>query len=192
MHNLPKLNYSYGALEPHIDATTMEIHHLKHHQGYVDKLNAVLEKHPHMKDKNLEDLLKDVGNLAMEDADKTALINNSGGHLNHSLFWEVMGPEKEVDEQLVEELKKEFGSIDEFKNVFGEAAKKHFGSGWAWLVRDEEQKLKVYSLPNQNSPYCLGHLPIFNLDVWEHAYYLKYQNKRAQYVDAWWNALKLI
>ncbi len=190
-HELPKLLYSYDALEPYIDTGTMKIHHSKHHQAYVDKLNVVLEKYPDLADKNLEELLRNLPSLAMEEADKTALKNNGGGHFNHSLFWQVMAPQKEVDESLIEELKSSFNSFEEFKKVFSDAAVKQFGSGWAWLVKDEAGKLKVYSLPNQDSPLTLGHTPIFCLDVWEHAYYLKYQNRRAEYIENWWNILKL-
>jgi Fe-Mn family superoxide dismutase len=191
-YQLPSLSYSYNALEPYIDEKTMEIHHQKHHQAYLDKLNAVLEKYPNLNERNLEDLLKNLNNLEMSDQDKTILRNNGGGHLNHSLFWEIMGPEKNINESLVEEIQKEFGSIDEFKKIFSQTAINHFGSGWAWLVKDENGKLMVYSLPNQDSPLLKNHIPIIGLDVWEHAYYLKYQNRRAEYVENWWNILKII
>ena len=196
-HELPKLPYDYDALEPHIDAQTMEIHHSKHHQAYVDNLNKVLEKYPDLAERKLEDLIGDLHDLPMAEEDKKILKNNGGGHLNHSLFWQIMGPEKEVDNQLVKDIESEFGSIDSFKEQFETAAKTHFGSGWAWLVRDDSNKLKVYSLPNQDSPlmhppHLNGHTPIIGLDVWEHAYYLKYQNKRPDYISAWWNVLKLL
>jgi Fe-Mn family superoxide dismutase len=191
-YQLPSLPYSYNALEPYIDEKTMEIHHQKHHQAYIDKLNAVLEKYPNLNERNLEDLLKNLNNLEMSDQDKTILRNNGGGHLNHSLFWEIMGPEKNINESLIEEIQKEFGSIDEFKKIFSQTAINHFGSGWAWLVKDENGKLMVYSLPNQDSPLLKNHIPIIGLDVWEHAYYLKYQNRRAEYVENWWNILKII
>lgn len=196
-YELPQLAYPYSALEPYIDAQTMEIHHTKHHQGYVDKLNGVLDKYPDMAEKPLEDLIRDLPNLNMPEEDRRTLKNNGGGHLNHSLFWQIVGPQKQVDEKLVEEITKEFGSVDEFKKQFTETAKNHFGSGWAWLVRDEGGKLKIYSLPNQDSPimsppHLNGHTPIIGLDVWEHAYYLKYQNRRAEYIENWWNVLKLI
>ncbi len=191
-YELPPLPYSYDALEPYIDSRTMEIHHTKHHQAYVNNLNAVLEKYPDLQDKALEDLLRNLSSLKMEEKDRTILKNHGGGHINHSLFWQIMGPSKQVDEVLRAEIQKEFGSFDEFKKVFSQTAIAHFGSGWAWLVRDENQKLKVYSLPNQDSPYLQGHIPIIGLDVWEHAYYLKYQNRRNEYVEAWWNVLKLL
>ena len=196
-YELPKLPYSYDALEPYIDAKTMEIHHSKHHQAYVDKLNAVLEKYPDLAEKKLEELIGNLHDLPMAEEDKKILKNNGGGHLNHSLFWQIMGPKKEVDGVLAEEIRQTFGSIDEFKKIFTQTAVSHFGSGWAWLVRDEAGKLKVYSLPNQDSPlmhppHLNGHALIICLDVWEHAYYLKYQNRRQEYVENWWNILKLI
>lgn len=191
-YQLPKLNYSYESLEPYIDAKTVEIHYTKHHQTYIDKLNTVLEKYPGLLDRTLEDLMKNLPSLDMEEKDRTILKNNGGGHLNHSLYWEVMGKEKEVDENLVKRITDTFGSVEEFKELFSNAAISHFGSGWAWLVEDESKNLKVYSLPNQDSPYLTGHTPIICLDVWEHAYYLKYQNRRAEYVKNWWNVLKLI
>lgn len=191
-YELPKLNYAYDSLEPYIDTKTMEIHYAKHHQAYIDKLNGVLEKYPDLVDKKLEDLLKGLPSLAMEEADKTALKNHGGGHLNHALFWQIMSPQKQVDTMLADEIIKTFGSVDEFKKLFSDMARGHFGSGWAWLARDETNKLQVYSLPNQDSPLSLGHIPIIGLDIWEHAYYLKYQNRRAEYVDNWWNVLKLL
>ena len=191
-HTLPQLPYVYNALEPYIDAQTMEIHHTKHHQGYVDKLNAALEKYPDLQEKPLEDLLKGLDALKIDEKDKTAIRNHGGGHLNHSLFWQIMGPKKERDEALVSEIEKTFGSVDEFKKLFSEVAATHFGSGWAWLTRNEAGELLLYSLPNQDSPYLKNHTPIVGLDIWEHAYYLKYQNRRPEYIEAWWNVLKLI
>ena len=189
-HQLHSLPYSYNALEPFIDEKTMETHHQKHHQGYVDKLNTALESHPDLQEKSLEDIIRDVENIP-EDI-RTAVQNNGGGHLNHSLFWQIMGPEKEIDEQLVEEIKGTFGSTEEFKKIFSDTAVKRFGSGWAWLVRNQDNKLEVYSLPNQDSPYTKNHTPLIGLDVWEHAYYLKYQNRRPEYIEQWWNILKLL
>ncbi|MBI2514798.1 superoxide dismutase [Candidatus Wolfebacteria bacterium] len=196
-HQLPQLNYSYDALEPYIDARTMEIHHTKHHQGYVNNLNAVLEKYPDLAERPLEDLIGNLHDLPMAEEDKKTLKNNGGGHLNHALFWQIMAPQKQVDEVLVEEIKKEFGSVEELKKIFTQTAVSHFGSGWAWLVKDDAGKLKIYSLPNQDSPlmhppHLNGHTPIIGLDIWEHAFYLKYQNRRAEYVENWWNVLKLI
>ena len=196
-YTLPSLPYAYDALEPYIDAHTMEIHHTKHHQGYIDKLNAVLDKYPELAEKKLEDLIGNLHDLPMAEDDKKILKNNGGGHLNHSLFWQIMGPQKSVDQVLVDELIGIFGSVEEFKKLFTQTAVSHFGSGWAWLVRDDAGKLKIYSLPNQDSPlmhppHLNGHTPIIGLDVWEHAYYLKYQNRRAEYVENWWNVLKLL
>jgi Fe-Mn family superoxide dismutase len=168
----------------------MEIHHTKHHQAYIDKLNAVLEKYPVLAEKKLEDLLRELSSLPVEEADRTAIKNHGGGHLNHSLFWQIMGSQKEIDQELIGEIEKTFGSVDEFKKVFTQTAMAHFGSGWAWLARDQGGVLKVYSLPNQDSPYLKGHTPLIGLDIWEHAYYLKYQNRRQEYVNSWWSVLK--
>lgn len=189
---LPQLPYSYNALEPFIDEQTMTLHHTKHHQAYIDKLNGVLEKYPDLGEKKLEDLMKMFEHLPMSDADKTTLKNHGGGHLNHSFFWEIMGPQKQVDDSLLSEIAGVFGSADNFKKEFTQIAVGHFGSGWAWLVRDEFGKLEIYSLPNQDSPYMRGHTPVIGLDVWEHAYYLKYQNRRAEYIESWWNILKVL
>ncbi|OGG26844.1 superoxide dismutase [Candidatus Gottesmanbacteria bacterium RIFCSPLOWO2_01_FULL_39_12b] len=191
-YQLPLLEYPYNALEPYIDAQTMEIHHTKHHQAYIDNLNKVLEKYPKIEGQKLEDLLKSLNTLTMDERDKKMLRNHGAGHLNHTLFWQIMGAKKELDEKLVAEVIKEFGTIDEFKKLFNQTALSHFGSGWAWLVRNKEGKLAIYSLPNQDSPYINGHTPLIGLDVWEHAYYLKYQNRRADYIANWWNVLKLI
>lgn len=191
-YELPKLDYDYAALEPYIDAKTMEIHYTKHHQAYVDKLNGVLEKYPDLADKPLEELLKGLDGLKMEDKDKTTLRNNGGGHLNHSFFWSIMGPQKEVNAKLSDEIISVFGSMEDFQKKFAEAATTRFGSGWAWLVRKPDGKLEVYSTANQDSPIMTGDMPVIGLDVWEHAYYLKYQNKRPDYIQAWWSVLKLI
>lgn len=191
-YELPQFPYSYDALLPYIDAKTMEIHHAKHHRAYIDKLNTALEKYPELQERPLKDLLKNLSDLAVEEKDRTAIKNHGGGHLNHSLFWQIMGPKKELDRELVREIEVEFGSIDNFKKIFSETAANHFGSGWAWLARNTENKLELYSLPNQDSPYLKNHTPIIGLDVWEHAYYLNYQNRRPEYIEAWWNTLKLI
>jgi Fe-Mn family superoxide dismutase len=191
-HELPKLPYAYDALEPYIDAKTMEIHHTKHHQAYIDKLNAALEKYPKLQNKTVKELLQNLDSLAIEDADRTAIRNHGGGHVNHSLFWQIMGPKKEIDEKLVSDINSTFGSVEEFKKQFTDTAAKVFGSGWAWLARDEQGKLHLHGMPNQDSPYLHGHSPIIGLDVWEHAYYLKYQNRRPEYIENWWKVLKLI
>lgn len=192
MQKLLPLPYEYNALEPYIDARTMEVHYSKHHQTYVDKLNGILEKYPTLQEKPAEELLKDLASLEVDEKDRTAIRNFGGGHANHVLFWNIIGPKKEIDEKLVEEIKTTFGSLEEFKKIFTEKSATHFGSGWAWLARNNAGELKIYSLPNQDSPLSLGHTPIITLDLWEHAYYLKYQNRRAEYIENWWNVLKLI
>ncbi|MBI5466974.1 MAG: superoxide dismutase [Candidatus Kerfeldbacteria bacterium] len=191
-YSLPKLPYAYDALEPFIDARTMEIHHSKHHQTYVDKLNAVLEKHPDLVDEPLEQLLANLEQLNIPAADKTAIRNHGGGHTNHTLFWQIMGPSKSVDVELVAGIEKEWQSIDAFKKTFTDMATGLFGSGWVWLAKDETNKYHLHALPNQDSPLLHGHTPLIGLDVWEHAYYLKYQNKRADYIAAWWKVLKFL
>jgi len=189
---LPKLPFAFDALEPYLDAETMEIHYTKHHQAYLDKLNEVLAKYPKLEYKKVEELLVNLKKIKVDETDRKKIQNFGGGFVNHNLYWSVMGPKKQVDKKLVAEIDATFDSMDNFKKIFGDAAKAHFGSGWAWLVRDEAGKLKVYTLPNQDSPLTLGHAPILTLDVWEHAYYLKYRNKRPDFVDAWWNAVKMI
>lgn len=192
-HELPKLNYDYSALEPYIDAKTMEIHHTKHHQTYVDKLNVALDKYPDLQGKPVEELLINLTSLTVDEADRIAIRNHGGGHYNHSLFWKYLDPSNQKDELLTKEIALTFGSVDEFKKQFNDSATKLFGSGWTWLVRDNtNSKLKIQNLPMQDSPLMLGLQPIFGLDVWEHAYYLKYQNKRAEYIENWWHILKLI
>jgi len=188
-HELPSLPYGFDALEPHIDARTMEIHHGKHHAGYVSKLNAALEGHSDLQNLPVNELLGRINKLP-EDI-RTAVRNNGGGHANHSLFWQIMSPDGggEPGGALADALKSKFGSIDEFKNQFKTCATGRFGSGWAWLVVDGSKQLQLYSTPNQDSPYMEGHTPIMGLDVWEHAYYLNYQNRRPDYIDAWWNVV---
>lgn len=191
-YQLPALAYDFTALEPYIDEQTMHIHHGKHHQTYVDKLNAVIEKHAELQDMDLKDIMRNISTLNVPEADKTALKNHGGGHLNHSFFWEIMDPKKEVDSNLVEEINATFGSMEKFKEEFTTAATNRFGSGWAWLVRDDQKKLQVYSTANQDSPYLQNHTPLLGLDVWEHAYYLKYQNKRPEYIENWWKVVKIL
>lgn len=183
-HALPQLPYAYTALEPFIDAQTMEIHHAKHHQAYVDKLNAALEKHPELMDKPIEDLLKDL-NSVPEDI-RTAVQNNGGGHYNHMFFWNIMAPNAtKASGKLLEDIIAKWGSVDKFKEEFSAAALNRFGSGWAWLVLNKNKELFVTSTINQDSPLTEGLIPIMCIDVWEHAYYLKYQNRRADYIKAW-------
>lgn len=188
-HQLPALPYANEALEPHIDAKTMEIHHDRHHNAYVTNLNAALDKHPALHDKSLNDLIADLNSLP-EDI-RTAVRNNGGGHANHSLFWETIGPEAggAPTGALAAAIDSELGGFDKFKADFAAAATTRFGSGWAFLAVDKAGKLKVYSLPNQDSPIMEGETPILGLDVWEHAYYLNYQNKRPDYIAAFWNVV---
>ena len=185
---LPTLPYAYDALEPHIDARTMEIHHTKHHQTYVTNVNKALEGSP-LASKSVEELLRDIKSVP-EDI-RQAVINNGGGHANHSLFWHIMGPGKggEPSGDLSKAIGSAFGGFDSFKETFAKAATTRFGSGWAWLVKDGQGNLNVYSTANQDSPLMEGHVPILGIDVWEHAYYLNYQNRRPDYINAWWNVV---
>jgi superoxide dismutase, Fe-Mn family len=185
---LPDLPYAFDALEPHIDARTMEIHHDRHHNAYTEKLNAALEKHPDWQDKEIDEILRDIDRVP-EDI-RTAVRNNGGGYANHSLFWEIMGPNGggEPGGELGDAIRGEFGSFNDFKEKVNAAGAGQFGSGWGWLVVSGGA-LKVYSTPNQDSPYMKGDTPILGVDVWEHAYYLKYQNKRPDYLSAWWNTV---
>jgi len=190
-YTLPSLPYPYQALEPYIDVQTMQVHHTKHHQAYIDNLNNVLEKYPALAERALEDLLKNLSTLQMQEQDKTLLRNHGGGHLNHSFFWEILGPKKAVNHALVKKIEAEFSSLAGFKNEFAAMAAKHFGSGWAWLVEQPSGAIKIYTTPNQDSPCLVGDKPLLGLDLWEHAYYLKYQNRRPEYIQAFWQVLKL-
>ncbi len=186
LFTLPKLAYAYDALEPHIDARTMEIHHAKHHQAYITNANKALEKHPELLALGAVGLLAKLD--AVPEAIRQTVRNNVGGHVNHSFFWESLAPKSggEPKGDLAVAIQKTFGGFDAFKTQFGEAAMKRFGSGWAWLVY-AKGKLVVKSTANQDSPFMEGEVPVLGLDVWEHAYYLKYQNRRAEYVAAYWN-----
>ena len=189
---LPPLPYDFGALEPHIDAQTMEIHHDRHHQAYINNLNGAIEKHPELADRSIEDLLKDL-NAIPEDI-RTVVRNNGGGHYNHSLFWEVMGPNGggEPTGAVGDAIKSTFGDYATFKETLTKAAVGQFGSGWGWLVKDGSGKLSVFGRPNQDTPLSEGMTPVLGVDVWEHAYYLKYQNKRPDYVGAWFNTINWV
>lgn len=188
-HVLPDLPYSYDALEPSIDARTMEIHHGKHHQGYVNNLNAALENHPELQEKSVEDLISDLNSIP--ENIRNAVRNNGGGHANHSLFWPCMGPDGvgTPEGELADAINSAFGSFDDFKDQFSKAAATRFGSGWAWLCVDNNGDLVVTSTPNQDNPISEGLKPVLGLDVWEHAYYLNYQNRRPDYVSSWWNVV---
>jgi Fe-Mn family superoxide dismutase len=187
-HEVPPLPYDYAALEPHIDETTMHLHHDKHHQAYVNNLNAAIEKHPELANRPAEDLLRKLDSVP-EDV-RTAVRNNGGGHVNHTMFWQIMKPKGggEPTGKIADQIKKDFGSFEDFKKQFNETTAKQFGSGWGWLIYDGG-KLKIITTANQDSPLSQGHFPILGNDVWEHAYYLKYQNKRPEYLAAWWNTV---
>ncbi len=187
-HELAPLPYDFAALEPHIDAQTMQIHHGKHHQAYVTNLNAALDKHADLHGKSLDDLLKDLS--AVPEGIRGAVRNNGGGHWNHTFFWKVMGPGAggAPTGAVADGINAAFGSFDKFKEAFQQAGMTRFGSGWAWLI-DNGGTLEVMSTPNQDNPLMEGKKAILGVDVWEHAYYLKYQNRRADYLGAWWNVV---
>lgn len=187
---VPPLPYPADALEPHIDARTMEIHHDRHHAAYVNNANAALEGHPELQAKTVEDLLRNIQEVP--ESIRTAVRNNAGGHANHSLFWEVIGPGGggAPSGALAQAINAEWGSYDAFKEAFGKAAAGRFGSGWAWLVVNRDGKLAITSTANQDNPVIDGQTPILGLDVWEHAYYLKYQNRRPEYIAAFWNVVR--
>ena len=186
---VPPLPYDFGALEPHIDAQTMQIHHDKHHGAYVTNLNAAIEKHAELGSKSAEDLIKNL-NAVPEDI-RTAVRNNGGGHVNHSMFWLIMAPKAggPPSGALAEAINKDFGSFADFQNKFNDTGTKRFGSGWVWLVRSNTGKLDIISTANQDNPMMEGQYPIMGNDVWEHAYYLKYKNVRGDYLKAWWNVV---
>jgi Fe-Mn family superoxide dismutase len=191
---LPELKYAHDALEPHIDAKTMEIHHGKHHAAYVNNLNAALEKYPELQEKSLEDLIKDIKTLPQDI--QNAVRNNGGGHWNHSFFWEILSPTRQDGSQmprLAEAVNKSFGSFTAFQEEFAKAAMGRFGSGWVWLIKKDDGSLAICSTPNQDNPLMniaeVQGTPILGLDVWEHAYYLNFQNRRADYVTAFWSVV---
>jgi Fe-Mn family superoxide dismutase len=188
MFVLPPLPYDYNALEPHIDETTMRIHHGKHHGGYVNNLNAALEKHPELQNKSVDDLLRQIASVP--DSIRTAVRNNGGGHANHSMFWAIMAPGGggEPTGAIADAIRSTFGTFQTFKDDLQKAGMARFGSGWAWLVA-ANGKLSIESTANQDSPLMEGKWPVMGVDVWEHAYYLKYQNRRADYLSAWWNVV---
>jgi len=188
-HEVPPLPYDYAALEPYIDAQTMTLHHDKHHATYVTNLNNALQKYPQLQNKSPEELIRDI--KSVPDDIRTAVRNNGGGHVNHSMFWKIMKPKGggAPTGKIADEIKSVFGSFEDFQKLFNDTGAKQFGSGWVWLVRNSGGKLQVLSTPNQDSPMMDGHYPIMGNDVWEHAYYLKYQNKRADYLAAWWNVV---
>jgi len=188
-YTLPPLPYDYNALEPSIDEQTMRIHHDKHHQAYVTNLNAALEKHPDLQDKPVEQLIANID--ALPEAIRTPVRNNGGGHANHTFFWEIMRPggAREPGGALAQAIDKSFGGLAGFKEQFAKACATRFGSGWGWLTAARGGALAIESTPNQDSPLMAGKSPVLGCDVWEHAYYLKYQNRRPDYVTAWWNVV---
>ena len=185
---LPDLSFKYAALEPYIDAKTMEIHHTKHHAGYVQKLNTALERYPELQKKSAEELISNLTGIPEEII--TAVRNNGGGHVNHRFFWQILSPEKQkCSGRILKKINGTFGGFDAFREKFANAALSRFGSGWAWLIINTEGKLEITSTANQDSPLMEGKTPILGVDVWEHSYYLRYQNKRADYLAAWWNVV---
>ncbi len=186
-HELPNLLYGFDALEPHIDAKTMEIHHDKHHAGYVSKLNAALEGKSDLADKSVEELISNMDSIP--DDIKKAVRNNGGGHANHSFWWPMLKKDVEFKGEIVEAINARFGSYENFKDEFSKTALALFGSGWCWLVLNENNELEIMTTPNQDSPLMYGKKPLLGIDLWEHSYYLKYQNKRPDYIAAWWNVV---
>ena len=186
-HQLPLLEYEYNALEPFIDAKTMEIHHTKHHQTYVDKLNKALEPHPTLQNKPVEELLTNLDKLPLDI--RKQVTNHGGGHFNHSFFWLILKKSTDLHGKIRDALLEKYGTFEEFKKQFSEAAMNVFGSGWAWLVINQDGDLEIIQTKNQDSPITEGHKPILGIDVWEHAYYLKYQNKRADYIEAFFSVI---
>jgi len=189
MYSLPALPYDLSALEPHIDARTMEIHHQKHHQGYVDKLNTALKEHDDLFQNTVEELVAKLNELP--DSVQQAVRNNGGGHANHSLFWTILSPDGggEPEGDLLAAIESKFSDFQSFKEEFSSTAGSQFGSGWGWLVVNQQSELEVISTPNQDSPLTQGKTPILGVDVWEHAYYLNYQNRRPEYLNAFWNVV---
>lgn len=187
-YELPELPYPVDSLEPYMDAKTLEIHHGKHHSGYVAKLNAAVERYPGLQDKSINEILLDLDSVP-EDI-RTAVKNNGGGHANHSMFWEIMIPDSEGPSDKVKEIiSKNFGSFEDFKEKFTAVSVGFFGSGWCWLVRGQESKLEIITTKDHDSPISLGKKPVLVIDLWEHAYYLKYQNRRPEFVDAFWSLI---
>ncbi len=186
---LSPLPYNYDALEPYIDTQTMQLHHDMHHQTYVNNVNAAVEKYSELQSKSPEELIRELNSIP-EDI-RTAVRNNGGGHVNHTMFWQIMAPNAggEPTGAIGDAIRENFGDFESFKQRFNDAGTKQFGSGWVWLVRTSDGKIEVISTPNQDSPMTSGHIPIMGNDVWEHAYYLKYQNKRAEYLKQWWNVV---
>jgi Fe-Mn family superoxide dismutase len=186
-HKLPQLEYAYDSLEPFIDSETMRIHHDKHHQTYTDKFNEAIKNHPQLQNKKVEEILSNLNEIPQEI--KQAVINHGGGYFNHNFFWEILKKGTKPKTEILKEINKTFGSFDKFKEEFTKAATTLFGSGWAWLVLDQNKKLEIIQTKNQDTPLSIKKTPLITIDVWEHAYYLKYKNKRADYVEAFFNVI---
>jgi superoxide dismutase, Fe-Mn family len=188
-YELPPLPYAYNALEPYIDEETMHLHHDKHHQAYVNNLNAAIANSPELANMDAEELMRRINEVP--EGIRTAVVNNGGGHANHSMFWRIMAPNAggPPTGPIADAINQAFGNFESFKQQFNDAGAKRFGSGWAWLVMNPNGQLEIMSTPNQNSPLMEGYYPIMGNDVWEHAYYLKYQNRRPEYLNAWWNVV---
>lgn len=187
---LPSLSYSYNALEPFIDEQTMRIHHTKHHQAYIDKLNTALEKFPQLQKKTAEDLIRDLNKMPEEI--RTAVRNQGGGHVNHSFFWKILSKEVAPKGEVLKAINSKFGNFDNFKGLFKEACLTLFGSGWVWLAVNNKKELEIVKTPNQDNPISEGKTPILGIDLWEHSFYLKYQNRKSEYIDAFWNVINWI
>lgn len=187
-HELPKLDYAFNALEPYFDAATMELHYTKHHQAYIDKLNSALADYPELQEKNLEELMRSLDSVPEKII--LAIKNFGGGHFNHSFFWKALAPGGGAPQgNLAQAINKKFGNFAGFQELFSQAANSFFGSGWVWLVLNNNKELEIVSSPNQDCPLAQAQQPILTIDLWEHAYYLKYQNRRAEYIEAWWKII---
>lgn len=191
-YTLPALSFEFTELEPTIDAQTVEIHYTKHHSTYLDNFNKVVEKYPDLETKTVEEILRELNTLQVSEEDRRKLRNFGGGFHNHNIYWSVMGKAKQIDQTLVEKIIAQYGSVDNMKKEFNTISSTHFGSGWVWLVEKPDQTLSIYTLPNQDSPLTLGDTPILANDLWEHAYYLNYQNRRGDYIEKWWNVVKIV
>lgn len=191
-YTLPALGFEFKALEPVIDARTVEIHYTKHHATYLENFTKITGKYPALDTKNVEEILRDIKSLEVADEDRRKLRNFGGGFHNHNIYWNIMGPAKQIDGNLANKITAQYGSIENMKKEFNTIANSHFGSGWVWLVEKPDHRLVIYTLPNQDSPLTLGDTPIIANDLWEHAYYLKYQNRRAEYIEKWWDVVKIV
>ncbi|HOX60813.1 MAG TPA: superoxide dismutase [Candidatus Magasanikbacteria bacterium] len=191
-YTLPALGFEFKALEPVIDARTVEIHYTKHHATYLDNFTKIANKYPPLDTKSVEEILLELNTIEVSDEDRRKLRNFGGGFHNHNIYWSIMGTTKQIDENLVKKITAQYGSVENMKTEFNTIAGSHFGSGWVWLVEKPDHTLAIYTLPNQDSPLSLGDTPIIANDLWEHAYYLNYQNRRAEYIEKWWDVVKIV